>query len=211
MLRFLTLGPESGNHGFVLRRYLAAHGLRPQVQATVGYVEDFHDAARQVIAGEADFLMQCAVHPAAPEITGRYRNALFVVDAFVSPSQPMALLRSTQPVAHGGAAVRDAVGLQPATEHYVDLSRWPKRVLEPTVFAVGQGLLQGRYAAGIAFEALAHEYPDRLAVVQPIGAVCDAWIVFGPRPVDRGQALVWTSSPAAALFRRSDGPATNHP
>ncbi len=210
MLRFMTLGPEGGNHAFVLRRYLAAHGLRLEERAIIGYVQDFHDGAGQVMAGEADFLLQCAVHPAAPEITGRYRNSLFVVDAFVSPSQPMALMRSTHPAAAEGGA-NEAVGLQPATEHYVDLSRWPIRVFEPTVSKVGEGLLCGRYAAGIAFESLADDYPDRLQVVQPIGTVCDAWIVYGPRPVDRGQTLVWTSSPAAALFRGIDDAVANRP
>lgn len=193
MLSFVTLGPSGSNHDFVLRRYLAAHGLAER--ARVGLVDDFHEGARQVVTGEANFLMQCAVHPSAAEITGHYRKSLFVVDAFISPSRPMALLR-----ARGLGAPVDCVGVQPATLHYADLSAWPRRVLEPTVAQVGAGLLLGRYAVGIAFASLAHEHPAQLEVLQAIGTVCDAWMVFGASPVDGGEAVVWPDSPVSRLY-----------
>ncbi|PSL81251.1 hypothetical protein C7T35_27915 [Variovorax sp. WS11] len=197
MPSFVTLGPHGSNHAFVLQRYLQAHGILHA--SHVEYIEDFHEGARMVIERHADFMLQCAVHPAAPEITGKYRQQLFVVDAFISPSRPMALLRSTNA---GGAPGR--VGVQPATRYYADLSSWPQRVEEASVMEVGRGLLQGRYDAGIAFASLATEHPERFEVVQAIAPVCDAWIVFGPTPVDRGQAIVWTGSPAARLYAGAD-------
>jgi hypothetical protein len=194
MLTFLTLGPEGGNHAFVLRRYLAAHGLGEVAQ--VRWVDDFHRGAEALIAGRADFMLQCAVHPDAADITGAYRKDLFVVDAFISPSRPMALVRAR---ASRGQSPRVAV--QPATQRYADLSAWPLVVHEPTVSAVGEGLLRGEYEAGIVFASLAEERPGEYEVLEHIGAVCDAWMVFGTRPVDEGRAIVWADSPVAALYR----------
>ena len=194
---FLTLGPPGSNHDFVLRRYLAAHKLLER--ARVEFVDDFHLGAQRVITGEADFMLQCAVHPATPEITGHYRQHLFVVDAFISQSRPMALLRTRQ---RGDApdSVAHSVGVQPATQHYADLSAWPRLVPERTVADVGEGLLQGRYGAGIAFASLAAQHPERLELVQMIGSICDAWVVFGPTPVDGGAAEVWTGAPVSRLY-----------
>ena len=197
MPSFVTLGPEGSNHAFVLQRYLQAHGILNT--SRVEYIEDFHEGARMVTGGHADFMLQCAVHPATPEITGRYRLQLFVVDAFISPSRPMALVRSKR-----ASETPGRVGVQPATQHYADLSPWPQRVEEPSVMEVGLGLLQGRYDAGIAFASLAFEHPERFEVVQAVSPVCDAWIVFGSTPVDRGQAVVWTESPVARLYGHSD-------
>ena len=48
--------------------------------------------------------------------------------------------------------------------------------------------------------SLADENPDALELVEDIGPVCDAWIVFGTRPVDEGRTIVWTESPASSLY-----------
>ena len=194
MLTFLTLGPEGSNHHFVLQRYLAAHGIADT--ARIELIDDFHRGARELMAGRADFMLQCAVHPDAPAITGTYRKEVFVVDAFISPSRPMALLRAR--AAQGRA---HSVGVQPATLNYADLSGWPSVVHEPTVTEVGKGLVEGRYDAGIAFSSLAAEHPGVFDVVEDIGAVCDAWVVFGTKPVDDGRAIVWRESPVSGLYR----------
>ncbi|MGO4396335.1 hypothetical protein AB4Z46_33815 [Variovorax sp. M-6] len=193
MLRFLTLGPRGSNHDFVLQRYLQAHGLAGST--IVDWFDDFHHGARELAAGRADYMLQCAVHPDAPDITGGYRKSLFVVDAFISPSRPMALLRAR---AAGGPQRR--VGVQPATQRYADLSSWPVVIEEPTVSAVGEGLLAGSYEAGIAFASVADEHPEALEVVEHIGAVCDAWMVFGRTPLDEGRTIVWTGSPVARQY-----------
>jgi hypothetical protein len=195
MITFLTLGPAGSNHHLVLGRYLAAHRLEG-VTAVV-LADDFHQGARALIEGRADYMLQCAAHPDLADITGAYRKQVSVVDAFVSPSRPMALLRSRM-------SSRDAhgkVGVQPATRRYADLSGWPTTVFEPTVAAVGEGLLQGRYEAGIAFASLAEEHPHLLKVEEAIGAVSDAWVVFGRQPIDQGRAIVWEDSPVAARYR----------
>lgn len=191
MPRFSTLGPRGSNHDFVLRRYLAAHGLR----ADVGLFPNFHAGALALEDGKADFMLQCAAHPDTAWVTGTFRTALFVVDAFISPSQPMALVRHQAP--SGG---QGKVGVQPATRSYADLSAWPRVVEAPTVQAVQDGLLRGDYEAGIVFERLLQEAPGRFELVAGIGTVCDAWIVYGREPVDRGETVVWRQSPVAQRF-----------
>jgi hypothetical protein len=193
MLIFSTLGCEGSNHHFVLQQYLAAHGIAQASRIVL--FNDFHSGAHALIAGDADYLLQCAVHPAAAEITGTYRTAMVVVDAFISPSQPMALVQSM-----GSADGAGKVGVQPATQSYADLSAWPTIVHEPTVLAVQAGLTAGRYNAGIVFASFAKAHAERLEVIETIGTVCDAWIVYGRQAVDEGAAVVWTDSPVARRF-----------
>lgn len=201
MSTFVTLGPPNSNHDFVLRRYLRAHGLLDLERVRIELVDDFHQGARMLIDGRADFMLQCAAHPSTAEITGAFRRQVFVVDAFISRSRPMPLLMAQD---HDAGQLPRRVGLQPATREYADLSRWSEAVLEPTVTAVGEGLLAKKYEAGIAFSSLLEEYPERFQVLEDAGAICDAWVVFGTAAVDRGKAVVWTDSPPAL---RSD--ATN--
>jgi hypothetical protein len=193
MPSFITLGPSGSNHEFVLHRYIDAHGLGPR--ARIGLVDDFHVGARQVMSGEADFMLQCAAHPDLGDVTGLYRHALFVVDAFISQSRPMALMRRKDPV-----GVPDCVAVQAATRHYADLSRWPRVVIEPTVMAVSEGLLARRHAAGIGFASFAQSHPEDLEIVEPVGSICDAWVLFGRMAVDDGQAVICTTSPVSRLF-----------
>jgi hypothetical protein len=194
MLTFVTLGPEGSNHHFVLQRYLVAHDLVDA--ARIELIDDFHRGAKSLQDGRADFMLQCAVHPATPEITAAYRKEVFVVDAFISPSRPMALVRARARRQGPGR-----VAVQPATRHYADLSGWTQIVHEPTVSAVGEGLLEGRYEAGIAFASLVEEHPREFEIQEFIGAVCDAWVVFGTRAVDGGRAVVWKDSPVSACYR----------
>lgn len=204
---FSTLGPATGNHAFVLRRYLEAHGLLPGTQILL--FEDFHAGARAIERGEADFMLQCAAHPDVPAITGTYRRTVMVVDAFVSPSQAMELVRMRTPprpdregvIAPCAPHAAERVGAQPATACYADLGAWRTVVHEPTVTHVQEGLIEGRYGAGIVFSAWAERMHDRVERVSDIGTVSDAWILFGRERVDAGQALVWTSSPVSRRFR----------
>jgi hypothetical protein len=191
MPRFSTLGPSGSNHEFVLRRYLEAHG----VEAEPELFASFRTGAQALAEGEGDFMLQCAVHPDAAWVTGAFLRRLHVVDAFISPSQPMALARHRRP-----ASGRGRVGCQPATRSYADLSDWPECIEAPTVQAVQEGLLRGDYEAGIVFERFLRDAPDDYVLVHPIGAVCDAWILYGREPVDEGRTVVWKDSPVAKRF-----------
>ncbi|MGQ3176824.1 MAG: 3-hydroxyisobutyrate dehydrogenase [Blastomonas fulva] len=90
-MKFITLGPSGSNHEYVTRNYLAFHGI--DRKAGVELAVDFEQGARAVLDGEADFLVQCAVHPATMATVAKYLEGLYVVDTFISPSQDLAIIR----------------------------------------------------------------------------------------------------------------------
>jgi hypothetical protein len=112
----------------------------------------------------------------------------------------MALVRAL-----GSGEGAGKVGVQPATQSYADLSAWPTVVHEPTVLAVQAGLAEGRYEAGIVFASFAAAHAERFEVIEPIGTICDAWIVYGREAVDEGRAVVWKDSPVAQQYRNRIG------
>jgi hypothetical protein len=193
VIRFVTLGPDGSNHAWVTRRYLALHGVAGR--AGLDLVADFTDGAARLLDGRADFMVQCAAHPEAAATVGGYRGRLYLVDTFISPSQPLALLRRRD------AAAPRTLALQPATRDYLDLSGWARLVEEPTVSAVGEGLLSGRHEAGIAFAALAEAHPGVLRTEQFIGTVDDAWLVYGREPAAHGGLVAWRDGPAGQRLR----------
>ena len=125
---------------------------------------------------------------------------MVVVDAFISPSRPMALVQAV-----GGGEGSGKVGVQPATKSYADLSAWPIVIPESTVLAVEAGLAEGRYEAGIVFASFAAAHAERFEVIEPIGTVRDAWIVYGREGVDEGRAVVWKDSAVARHYRKRIG------
>lgn len=192
MPTFATLGPEGSDHHFVLQRYLEAHGITQASQQIL--VDDFHSGARGVVDGRADYLLQCAVHPAAA-IAGAYRPRIVVVDAFISPSRPMALVRARR-----ARAGRSRIAIQPATRGDADLSCWKEVVHESSVIAVQMGLQARRYDAGIVFMSFALANSDEWQVLASIKSACEAWIVYGREAVDKGDAVVWRDSPVALQY-----------
>jgi hypothetical protein len=90
-MKFLTLGPAGSNHEYVTRRYLDFHGLRDR--AILDLVPDFDRGADAVLQGDADFMVQCAVHPAAMSTVAKCFVGLHLIDTFISPSQDLAILQ----------------------------------------------------------------------------------------------------------------------
>lgn len=198
MLSFITLGPAGGNHAYVLRNYLELHGLTDTAHITL--VDDFHEGAAAVARGHADYMMQCAAHPDFADVTGRHRLFVVPVDAFVAASQPMALVRLRVP------RLARTVAVQPATRKYADLSPYAEVREMPTVSAVQQVLLDGQVDAGIVFTRLLFEHQDRLELLQDLGSVRDAWVLFGRELVHASETDVWPDSPVARCFAlRSHG------
>ncbi len=192
-IRFATLGPAGSNHELVLARYLAFHGIAARTQ--IGLVADFAEAARSVLAGEADFILQCAVHPATPATVARFFQGLFVVDTFISPSRDLAVVRRRdRPVA-------TSIGAMAATTAYVDLSRWGRLETTDTVSTVARGLLEGRFDAGLTFSTLVDQYPDRFCIDLAVPSVDDAWLVYGRERVSNGALVACAGGPAAKMFR----------
>ena len=95
--------------------------------------------ASAVLAGKADFLIQCAVHPATMATVAKYLEGLYVVDTFISPSQDLAIIQRKGAVQPGTLAV-----MKPTLD-YTDASRWDKIEYVATVAEVSKGLVEGKY------------------------------------------------------------------
>lgn len=191
-IRFVTLGPSGSNHQFVLNRYLEHHGLTQY--AAVELVLDFHMGAKRMADGLADFMLQVAVHPQTATVIAAYRRTLFVIDTFISTSQDMAVV-CKRDVNHPRS-----LALQPATRDYVDALRFDELIAEVSVASVAEGLVAGRYEAGITSARLAYDMPERFRIDEIIGTVDDAWIVYGKSSVTNGKLVGDRAGPAASMY-----------
>jgi hypothetical protein len=193
VIRFLTLGPSGSNHEFVTRRYLEFHGVAGV--ASIELVLDFDSAARAVIEGRADYIIQVAVHPSATETVAKYRKDLFVVDAFVSPSKDMAVVTRVD------VDKPATLALQPATRDYIN-TEGLKLIPETSTASVADGLLAGTYESGLTYTSLATDNPDRFRVDTPVGTVDDPWIVYGRERLSDGKVVTWKGSPVGLALQR---------
>jgi len=198
MLTFATLGPAGSNHALVTRGYLDRHGLE---RARIVFVDDFDDALALLVAGEAQHIVQAAAHPQTPGTIAKafFRHGIYVVDSFISPSHPLAVLTRVE------VETPRSLGLQPATRNYIDTGRWTTLVEEATTVAVAEGLLAGRYDSGLTLHHVADQHPGRFRVEDVIGSVDDPWIVYGRERTSGGAVLTWPDSPAARLYRQRMG------
>ncbi len=89
-ITFTTLGPPGTNHEFVTRKYLGFHGLTATADLQLSASVD--EAVERIRAGTADYFVLCSVHPNTPRAVGRHYREMFVVDSFISPSLPLAVL-----------------------------------------------------------------------------------------------------------------------
>jgi len=193
VLTFGTLGPQGSNHDWVAKRYLEFHRLQ---HAQIELFTDFDDAFEAMFSGHIHYVIQVAVHPSVTSTVAKYRGRAHLIDTFISSSQPMAVLTRVE------VDTPSTLGLQMATRDYVDVSRWQTLVPEVSTVTVAEGLLAGRYDAGLTLLRIADQYPDRFRVEEVIGTVDDAWLVYGLEPTCQGEVQAWPESPAAALFRR---------
>ncbi|MCC5883093.1 MAG: hypothetical protein JJU25_10715 [Halomonas sp.] len=176
-----TLGPEGNNHVLVLGRYLEARGL---TDAEVRLFDDFPAAFAALVAGEVDRVLQCTAHFSHAECVGRHMHRAFPVDAFVAGSHPLALL------ARCDVAEPRQVARQPATRYYTDLSAFAEEIDAPTTVAVAEGLLDGRFEAGICARQVVEQHPDRLRLIEDLGPALDVWVVYGTEPLSDTSPLV---------------------
>ena len=137
------------------------------------------------------------MHPAAAEIVakGHFEHGIRVVDTFVSPSRPLAVLTGA------GVSTPRSLGLQPATRDYLDTSRWEILVPERSIMTVAEGLLAGRYDSGVTALSIAESHPGQFRVEQELGSVDDPWMVYGRRRVTEDGLVLWPGSPVSRFFR----------
>ena len=180
-MMFATLGPEANNHVLILRRYLAERG---PANAEVRLFDDFPTAFAALVAGEVDRVLQCTAHFSHADCVGCYMHRAFPVDTFVAGSHPLALL------ARRDVATLRQVALQPATRYYTDLSGFAEQIDVPTTAGVAEGLLAGRYEAGICAQHNVEDHPDKLRLIQALGPALDVWVLYGTRPLPGDSPLV---------------------
>ncbi|MGD9805595.1 MAG: hypothetical protein AB7E81_17135 [Hyphomicrobiaceae bacterium] len=159
-------------------------------------VSDFTAALDMLVCGNVDHILQVAVHPTTTTLVAQahFKHQIHVVDAFVAPSHPLAILTRAE------VEQPTTLALQPATKDYADTSRWPSLVPEISTATVAEGLLAGRYDSGITRLDLADRYPDRFRVDAVIGTVDDPWIVYGKTRTCESPLLAWKDSPLGRRF-----------
>ena len=178
---FATLGPEGNNHVLVLRRYLEARG---PADAEVRLFDEFPAAFAALVAGEVDRVLQCTAHFSHADCIGRYMHRVFPVDAFVAGSHPLALLARRE------VAEPRQVARQPATRYYTDLSSFEGEVDAPTTVAVAEGLVDGRFEAGICARQVLEQHPGELRLLEDLGPALDVWVLYGTQPLSDQHHLV---------------------
>lgn len=180
MPRFYTLGPPGSCHAHALGEYLRFQGVK---DAQTVFVNNLQAAAAQAVTDGDAYLLQCSAHLDVHEVTERFRLTLPVVDTFILPTQPLALVKRR------GVEAPRSIGLPRAALGYITPDDWDEIVFETTKPVVSEKLLAGAYDAGIAYIRTATENPDRVEIVQEIGEVVTTWILYGPRPRYRGRII----------------------
>jgi hypothetical protein len=168
---FITLGPEGTCHENALRRYLEFQGLE---SFRVDLVPDLLEAIVRVRDEPNTFLVQCSAHTQVHLVTERFHEEVFVIDSFLYPTKPLALLARTD------VGKPKSLGIVAATRGYTDLTRFQTLIDEPSKPVVARHLLEGRYDAGLTHAHHAEEHPNQLRVLETYGAIDTTWIVYGP-------------------------------
>ena len=201
---FITLGPSGTCHENALLHYLEFQGL---TEFDVVLVEDLLGAIGRVREQPNTFLVQCSAHVQVHLVTERFHEEVFVVDTFIYPTKALSLL------VRADVAEPRSLGIVSATRGYLDLSRFPTVVDEPSKPVVARHLLEGRYDAGLTHVHHAEEHPDLLRVEEYYGPVDTTWVVYGPckrfRGAVIGQRVPWLFTSNDKTQPRLDGSTWN--
>lgn len=170
MSTFVTLGPTGTDHEHTLRRYLAFQGIP---DASILLVDDLLDGL-EIVRNQVDhFLLQNSAHPDVATVTERHWREVRVLDSFVAPTKEMAILRRAD------VAEPKTLAVMPATVGYLTPGAWENLVSVRAKPLIGTGLLDGTFEAGLTHLSWAVDHPDQLVVMERIGPVDTAWIVYG--------------------------------
>jgi len=192
MIRFATLGPAGTNHELVTKEYIIFHGI---TDAEISLVPNFQIATDGLLAGEYDFVVQCAVHPDTPLTLGSHFRRMFAVDSFISRSKDLAVLTRIE------IDEPKSIGLLlPATESYVDIDRWEEKVSDPSLPIIFDNLLRGKYDSALVYLEYAEKHSDRVRVDEVLGSPDDVWIVYGTHRTSNGKLQAWRDGPIRELI-----------
>jgi hypothetical protein len=181
----VTLGPTGTCHERAAIEYMAFQGVD---DFEVEFIGDFFDGLERIRGNDSAFLIQCSAHPEVHKVTERYWSEVFVVDTFIFPTKPLAVL-SRRDVDHP-----QSLGLVPATAGYLDLSRWEEVTEVQSKPIVAAELLEGRYDAGLTHLEHAALHPEELRVDMEIGEIDTTWVVYGTTKRFKGEVIGIPSS-----------------
>jgi hypothetical protein len=179
-MKFYTLGPTGSCHENALKAYLEFQGV---TNAEIVLGDDLVQAAEAAVLEEDAYVLQCSAHLNVHVVTERFLGRLHVVDTFILPTKPIALVKRRD------VENPKRLGLPEPTLGYINPSDWDELVLETTKPVVEKNLLQGKYDAGIAYVSSAEEHPEHIEIMKAIGEVVTTWIVYGRRKRYAGQII----------------------
>ncbi len=198
---FITLGPTGTCHENALRHYLAFQEID---EFDLVLVEDLLEAIVRVRDEPRTFLVQCSAHVQVHLVTERYHEDVFVIDTFIYPTKELGLVFRRDRDEH------NSLGIVSATKGYLDLSRFPTIVDQPSKPVVARNLLEGKFDAGLTHVHHAEEHPDELRLVEYYGAVDTTWVVYGARKRFRGEVIgmhnPWLFADAAREVEAASAP-----
>jgi hypothetical protein len=186
---FITLGPEGTCHERAVLRYAGFQGIK---DFEIEFITDFFDGLERLRGHEDTFLVQCSAHPLVHKITEKHWTEVFVVDTFIYPTKALAVLSRRD------VEEPRSLGIVPATEGYVDLSRWEEVIPQISKPLIAEALLRGDYDAGLTHLEHLKKHPDLLRLDLEIGEIDTTWVVYGTRKRFRGDLI---GIPSAQLFR----------
>jgi hypothetical protein len=176
----VTLGPAGTCHERAAHQYMAFQGVEDFQVELIG---DFFDGLERIRGRDDAFLIQCSAHPKVHEVTERYWSEVFVVDTFIYPTKALAVLCRRE------VERPRTLGIVPATSGYIDLSRWSEVMEVQSKPVVAEELLAGRYDAGLTHLEHLEAHPDELGLIEEIGEIDTAWVVYGTRKRFGGEVI----------------------
>lgn len=188
-IELVTLGPTGTCHERAAIAYMEFQGVE---NFGLDFIGDFLDGLERIRGRDNAFLIQCSAHPLVHKVTERYWRDVFVVDTFIYPTKPLAIL-ARRDIEHPRS-----LGLVPATAGYVDPGDWDEVIDVQSKPIVAEELLAGRYEAGLTHLEHLQKNPDELRLEQEIGEIDTTWVVYGNRKRFRGELI---GIPSPDLFQ----------
>jgi hypothetical protein len=177
---FVTLGPEGTCHERAVTEYARFQGIE---NFEIELITDFFVGLEMIRGREDLFLVQCSAHPLVHKITEKHWTEVFVVDTFIYPTKHLVLL-SRRDVERPRS-----LGIVPATEGYVDTSKWDDVIPVASKPLVAEGLLRGDYDSGLTHMEHVEEHADQLRLDLDIGEIDTTWVVYGTSKRFQGEVI----------------------
>lgn len=184
----VTLGPTGTCHERAAVEYMSFQGVG---DFEIEFIGDFFDGLKKIRGRDNAFLIQCSADPKVHEVTEQHWAEVFVVDTFIYPTKPLAVLSRRE------AERPRTLGLVPATAGYIDANDWREIIDVQSKPIVAAGLLEGRYEAGLTHLEHLAANPEELRLVELIGEIDTTWLVYGTRKRFQGELI---GIPSPELF-----------